>query len=30
LLKSEKTVTKVQIDPEGFLPDMNLKDNVWE
>lgn len=30
LLKSEKTVTKVQIDPEGFLPDKNDKDNVWE
>lgn len=30
LLKTDKTVTKVQIDPQGFLPDKNDKDNVWE
>lgn len=29
LLQSEKEVIKVQIDPEGFLPDANARDNVW-
>jgi hypothetical protein len=29
LLKSDKVVTKVQIDPEGYLPDTKDKDNVW-
>ncbi len=30
LLQSDKEVIKVQIDPEGFLPDVKLSDNVWE
>lgn len=29
LLNSDKEVTKVEIDPEGFLPDKNASDNVW-
>lgn len=29
VLKSDKTVTKIEIDPQGFLPDKNLRDNVW-
>lgn len=29
LLNSDKEVTKVEIDPKGFLPDKNASDNVW-
>ncbi len=29
VLKSDKTVTKIEIDPQGFLPDKNLRDNLW-
>lgn len=30
LLQSDKEVIKVQIDPEGYLPDAKPFDNVWE
>lgn len=29
LLRSNKEIIKVQIDPQGFLPDVNLRDNSW-
>lgn len=29
MLKSTKEIVKIQIDPQGFLPDVNLRNNVW-
>lgn len=29
-VKTTKKITKIQIDPKGYLPDVNLKDNVWQ
>ncbi|HUH51864.1 MAG TPA: M1 family metallopeptidase [Flavobacterium sp.] len=29
MLNGAKEIVKIQIDPQGFLPDVNLKDNLW-